>query len=726
MKKKELLALTPPEMGTYLREIARKDEPQRVSQWVSTKKYQYGRYLLAKEENGYLIVSVFLAEHVRAEARYPAYVVYFDRKADEFITWETDTGKWRNSMLDHLDWPEYMYDSGNYVSREDAEVIQGYLGVQSGTYKDLLQFQRDVRMRSLLARDKKKTDAWDEAMRLVPALPKDWKTWILKKAVREHYIFYQYQRGGATEGYCTHCGHMVRIRNPKYNQQGVCSRCGQKIRFKSVDKSGYIWTPKETAYLFQRCRPGIVALRRFEVWMTIGKGDFQNPQIHYDEIKRCLYDEKFQEAVYHFGDFKRRGLRWIGGDIDCRRNSFYYYYNYYPAPKEGSVYPRTLPDLERRELRETGLVQWIRKNPVLNPRKYLHAWRQTSVLEQILKAGLPRLTEELVEYPEKLLWRESSGGLAKKLGIDNAKLKRLRELDGGIHFLCWLQEEKKRKLCLSDELICWFIQNDILPKDLEFVKDRMSYVQIRNYLTRQQEGQNDSIRQVLTTWKDYLSMARRVKMNVHDEIVYRASRLFQRHKELVEYIAENRLSVSAMELAEAYPYINDILPRLPEKYEFSDETYTILAPEKIEDILEEGQALHHCIDKKKEYFERINNQESYILFLRKTEQPDQPYYTLEVEPGGVIRQKRTEYDRQKKDIGEASAFLRKWQAVVQERLTKGDRDLAKRSRETRIESYTSMRRKKVRINGGLFAGQYLADVLEADLMEIPDAGEDAA
>ena len=464
--------------------------------------------------------------------------------------------------------------------------------------------------------------------------------------------------------------------------------------------------------------------------MTIGKGDFQNPQIHYDEIKRCLYDEKFQEAVYHFGDFKRRGLRWIGGDSDCRRNSFYYYYNYYPTPKEGSVYPRTLPDLERRELRETGLVQWIRKNPVLNPRKYLHAWRQTPVLEQILKAGLPRLTEELVEYPEKLLCQESSGGLAKRLGIDNAKLKRLRELDGGIHFLCWLQEEKKRKLCLSDELICWFIQNDILPKNLDFVKDRMSYVQIRNYLTRQQEGQNDSIndsiRQVLTTWKDYLSMARRVKMNVHDEIVYRASRLFQRHQELVEYIAQNRLSVTAMELAEAYPYINDILPRLPEKYEFSDETYTILAPEKIEDILDEGQALHHCIDKKKEYFERINNQESYILFLRKTEQPDQPYYTLEVEPGGVIRQKRTEYDRQKKDIGEASAFLRKWQAVVQERLTKGDRDLAKRSRETRIESYTSMRRKKVRINGGLFAGQYLADVLEADLMEIPDAGGDAA
>lgn len=152
----------------------------------------------------------------------------------------------------------------------------------------------------------------------------------------------------------------------------------------------------------------------------------------------------------------------------------------------------------------------------------------------------------------------------------------------------------------------------------------------------------------------------------------------------------------------------------------------VLAPKSIKDILEEGQALHHCIDKKKEYFERINNQESFILFLRKTKQPDQPYYTLEVEPGGVIRQKRTEYDRQNKDINETSAFLQEWQKVAQKRLTGGDFALAEKSRKIRIESYAEMRKKKVKINGGLFAGQYLADILETDLMEIPDMVEKAA
>ena len=723
MKKKELMTLVPPEMTPDLMEIASQDTPVQSQHWASDKEYKYGRYFLAKKEKGYLIVSVFLAQYVRAGAKHPAYVVYFDKKADDFITFETDSRKWRESMLFNLDWPRYIYTSGTYMSKQDEKLVQEYLKTNTASYKELGQFQRDVRERRLIARYKRKTDVWDAAMKPVPGLPKDWETWLLKQVVTEHYIFYQYQKGGAKEGYCTHCGKMVPIKNPKYNQMGVCSRCGQKIQFKSVDKSGSIYTGHETAYLIQRCKPGIV-LRRFDVRMYLSKGNFLNPEICSHETKRYLYDEEFHMEPYYYGDFKNRGYRWIATECEDPWKGYYYYY--YAPSTRGKVYPKTLPDLNRKELKQTGLILWMQKHPILNPYEYLASWRKLPVIEQVLKADLPRLTEELVQNPEKIICHKPSGGLAKRLGIDNAKLKRLREQDGGVDLLCWLQQEKKEKLCLSDELIHWFIQNNILPNNLDFIKDRMSYVQTKNYLIRQQKGREKNIGQVLTTWKDYLSMAKRVKMDIYDEIVYRASKLYQRHQELVEYIEENKLAVTAGELADTFPYINDILPELQEKYGFSDKTYSIIAPEKIEDILEEGQALHHCIDKKKEYFERINNRESYILFLRKTKQPDQPYYTLEVEPGGVIRQKRTEFDRQKKDIEKASKFLRKWQTVVQDRLSTDDLNLAEKSRETRIESYAAMRKKKVKINGGLFAGQFLADVLEADLMEMPGVKKNAA
>lgn len=46
---------------------------------------------------------------------------------------------------------------------------------------------------------------------------------------------------------------------------------------------------------------------------------------------------------------------------------------------------------------------------------------------------------------------------------------------------------------MTDELIGWFIQNGILPKDLAFIHDRMNYVQIKNYLVRQKEDERVEI-----------------------------------------------------------------------------------------------------------------------------------------------------------------------------------------------------------------------------------------
>lgn len=275
-------------------------------------------------------------------------------------------------MLRHLDWPRYMYDSGTYISRRDEKLVCRYLGTKTGDYEDLGYYQEGIRKRQLAARYKKITDVWDETMKQVPKLPKDWERWLLKKVISEHYIFYKYKKGGATEGYCTHCSRMVPIHDPRYNKKGICSKCGQEIQFKSIDKSGTIWTESKAAYLIQRYRKGIV-LRLFEARMILGKGDFQNPEIWFYETKRIFYDDQFQEEPYYYGDFKNRGARWISGDNYFRRVGLF---DYYPLLLHGKVYPRTLYVLGRRELKKTGLIQWIQKNPVLNPRKYLKAWEK--------------------------------------------------------------------------------------------------------------------------------------------------------------------------------------------------------------------------------------------------------------------------------------------------------------------------------------------------------------
>lgn len=140
---------------------------------------------------------------------------------------------------------------------------------------------------------------------------------------------------------------------------------------------------------------------------------------------------------------------------------------------------------------------------------------------------------------------------------------------------------------------------------------------------------------------------------------------------------------------------------------------------KLYDILYEGDTLHHCVNKTDTYFDRIVSKESYILFLREKENPKVPFYTLEVEPDGTIRQKRAEFNRQNKDIDKVTSFLTLWQKEIQKRLTQKDRKSTEESRKLRQQNYQEIRDKHVVVHGGAFAGELLADLLEKDLMNLP-------
>lgn len=138
--------------------------------------------------------------------------------------------------------------------------------------------------------------------------------------------------------------------------------------------------------------------------------------------------------------------------------------------------------------------------------------------------------------------------------------------------------------------------------------------------------------------------------------------------------------MEAAATARKYRKIAGICRLIKPKYEYTGEVYSIVVPSGVRDIMREGDALSHCVGKSDRYWERIEQQEAYILFLRKTAEIDKPYYTLEVEPNGTIRQKRTYFDRQNDDLKDAERFLKEWQKVVSERLTESDREKAERAR----------------------------------------------
>lgn len=711
-----LLAMPMLTASPEMKEVAMADEPKKETTYYghTYTTRTYFAFMNCLVQDGVLKAAFFLPDHLRLDGNNPAYEVFIDKENRQFLTYDHLEKKWRDAKLDRLEWPGRNYYATCWVSEEDAALVQDYFSGERGGDLGILDFQRNVRDEQLERRHKRITDPWDKDLAQVPKLPKDWKRWADKVAVRENFIFYHYKRGGAKTGYCTFCGKEVPISgHPYHNKEGRCIRCRHPVVFKALGRAGYFQTDKYYAYLVQRCRDGFV-VREFRADRTYRKDTLPHSEPYWHEFRRSIYDRTGEIRSYYWGMYCQRETRWIAGS-PC-------YYAYY-GNQSGRVYGKTLPSLEKKELRQTGLAEWIRSHPITDPEKYLAVWKRLPQMEQIWKAGLQRLTKECFnncDSVRKLVLCPSEPGLIRALGLDTTKFRRLRQLDGDTETLAWLQLEKRTGQRITDDMLRWSKKERISPRDLVFIADRMSLVQIRNYLERQKRYFDDSCRQALTTWQDYLAMAERLHYDTSDEIVYRVRKLRQRHDELVLQSEAGSLEEQAAKMAEKYPHVDAICMELQKKYAYSDDDYTVLAPQNIFEIIKEGRMLHHCVGNDgagERYYDRMERRESFIMFLRRTEEPNDPYYTLEIEPDGAVRQKRTLFDRQYEDIEQATEFLIKWQKVIAARLTGRDLKLAERSRELRKEEFIQMRKDRVIIHTGHLAGRLLADVLLADLME---------
>lgn len=159
-----------------------------------------------------------------------------------------------------------------------------------------------------------------------------------------------------------------------------------------------------------------------------------------------------------------------------------------------------------------------------------------------------------------------------------------------------------------------------------FIKSGGNLTHLENYL-KKQKLKKQSLNDVLVQWADYIDMAAKLKYDTNQEIVKFPKRLKQAHdtaSQTLRLIAEEK---RRKELAEAYKEAESIVKNYMKKYLYSGEKYSIILPESAEDIVREGQLMHHCVGG---YAERHFTGKLCICFLRKNDEMDKPLYTIEM------------------------------------------------------------------------------------------------
>lgn len=680
--------------------------------------FQREVYLRCHISGDILIIAIYLTRNLRLGSKNPSYEIFIDKGKREYLTWDAVNKKWRTARVSMLPLPYYCNYSQIYLTPEDNQVLKEYLGVTKEGVQGIEEYQESILEERLEKKYKKVTSVWDAAMKLVPDLPKDWERWVSRHGLEEHFIFYDYSRN-VKEGYCTWCGKTVPVKNARHNTFGTCIRCGHRIQYKARGRAGRFYTKEAQVYLPQRYGDGLV-IRQFAARRSYKRGEYETPGLLCSETGRIIYGKDLVGTQYYSGWYKQREYRWIKGYPSY---NFFYGYHDYKLNNAGAVYKRTLPALSRHLLSRTGFMQMVSSGHKISPDDYLSSLADAPYLERLAKAGLIRLALEALRG-----WVEitQSHSLAKSLGIDRNRLRRLRDNDGGQLFLVWMQYEKESRKNIKDSVIQYFEKQNIKPENLKFIVNHMSELRICNYLKRQYAltGRNPS--ELLSTWRDYLDMSKRLKRDITLELFYKPRNLLEAHDEVLRLCEDKKLTLQAADIDRKYPDVDTICKAIKEKYEYGDKKYVLLIPDRIEDIIRDGMALRHCTRFSDVYYERIQRRETYIAFLRKADRPEQAFYTVEFEPDGTVRQKRTAGDQQNDDFKQAVGFIRRWQKAIRPRLTEEDYRLAKESARLRVEELKELRKKNARIWNGHLAGKPLADVLEADLMEAALCMDEAA
>lgn len=170
-------------------------------------------------------------------------------------------------------------------------------------------------------------------------------------------------------------------------------------------------------------------------------------------------------------------------------------------------------------------------------------------------------------------------------------------------------------------------------------------------------------------YDDYLRMAQERGEDISDEIIYRNKRWSEFHDMYVEEKKAEQAKERIKEVNKKYKAIRRDFKVNCQLFGWSNDIFEVLVPKAAGEIVTEGRLQHHCVGTGDRYIEKMSKRETFIVFLRKKEDAKTPFYTIEAEPDGRIRQAYAAYDR-KPEWETVEKILKEWTKEVKKRSKK--------------------------------------------------------
>lgn len=594
MKKKGLMELASP----LINQEIPKDAYDSAGQYIVT----------AKQKDEMLILAMFNQKN-----KNKAKIVIWQTK-DDYISAELVDGeyKWRTGALTNIlnyGWYSYQYGYQNepYIKSLDDDhetTIKKFTKATDNekAMQGLTRLQNKILAERLQLKHKKITDPIDREMELVPELPDDWDEWIdSAPLIDSRYLIYKRNKK-EINAFCTHCQKDIKLEHAKHDEKGACPLCHTSATYKAQGRAkrleDYAMFSIMQKVVNHNKEPTILirhfhATRRFR--------DYKNPQTNVYEEYRAFYTNDESMDAYHKTAFRQGAVRWHNEYVGLDTCRTILYEKNVKEVIAGTPWQYSAIDIMAQQKKELYLSLFM-KNYTKNKK-----------VEYIVKAGLYRLANNNIHRAAEE--EQQTQNLKEFLGVGAEMLPQLQRLDVDSKTLRLIQTAYKKGIKLTDDQIQWAERNLRIPSDLIKITDYTTIHKGIKYISKHGKTEEDYI-----DWLDYLRMSKELGHDMKSTFVLFPYDLKEAHDYVTLQTEYKYNSKHDKAIAGQYP-------KLVNRYQFSDDKYTIIIPKTAIEIQKEGISLRHCV---KTYIDNVAAGKTTILFLRKNQDPEKSFYTIEI------------------------------------------------------------------------------------------------
>lgn len=282
-----------------------------------------------------------------------------------------------------------------------------------------------------------------------------------------------------------------------------------------------------------------------------------------------------------------------------------------------------------------------------NVTEALKAYARNPGLEMYHKIGLTNLRDDLIRAEGRSKYINRRGeNLKKQLRLKNKqRINYLIQNNGDIEMLRILQMEEKTNTTLNDVQRRWLREvwySWYGEKRINHILKYMTFTKMYNRMQIYEQQMNQETRykvragSVVARYEDYISMREELGYDLTNTVYLFPKNLKEKHDQMVKEKIDKADELLEKEQEARYGQIRERYESLLEKYGYEMDGYVIRPAESATEIIQEGRTLHHCVGGDR-YLEKHNKGQTSILFLRKKETPDIPYYTIEIKGTEILQ-----------------------------------------------------------------------------------------